>query len=86
MLLLVDADWLDAKNIQLMKFFERWGQNSCFEKFLNEFHDHNTWRQTQTIAFSPCLLGTMVFPYDKGKEIYTRVVMVVDAILRGIGK
>ena len=51
-----------------------------------EFHNHSTWRQTQTIALSTCLLGTMVFPKDEGKEIDTRVVMVVDAMFRGIGR
>ena len=51
-----------------------------------EFHNHSTWRQTQTIALSTCLLGTMVFPKDEGKEIDTRVVMVVNAMFRGIGR
>ena len=51
-----------------------------------EFHNHSTWRQTQTIALSTCLLGTMVFPKDEGKEIDTRAVMVVDDMFKGIGR
>lgn len=69
-----------------MRFFERWGHESYFKLFPNEFYNHSTWRQTLTITFSVCLLGTMVFPQDEEKVIDTRVVMVVDAIFRGIGK
>ena len=85
-LFLRNANWLETHNIPLMRFFERWGHNNYFRLFSNEFHDHNTWRKTQGIAFSPCLLGTMVFPKDEGKEIDTRVVMVVHAMFRGIDR
>lgn len=43
-------------------------------------------RQSQTIAFSTCLLGTIVFPRDEGNYADTQIVMVVDAIFSGIGK
>ena len=69
-----------------MIFFKRWGHDTYFRLFTNEFHNRSAWRQTQTIAFSACLLGTMVFPKDEGKEIDTQVVMVVDTMFRGIGR
>ena len=85
-LFLVNANWLGIHDISLMRFFERWGHDSYFRLFTNEFHNHSTWRQTQTIALSTCLLGTMVFPKDEGKEIDTRAVMVVDDMFKGIGR
>ena len=85
-LFLVNANWLDNHDIPLMRFFETSGHDSYFRLFPNEFHNHSTWRKTQTLAFTACLLGTMVFPKDKGKEINTRVVMVVDAMFIGIGR
>ena len=78
-LLLVNANWMETHDIPLMRFFEKWGHDNYFRLFPNELHNHSTWRETQTIAFSACLLGTMVFPNDEGKEIDTRAVMVVDA-------
>ena len=51
-----------------------------------KFHNHSTWRQTQTIAFFACLLETMVFLQDEDNEIDTRIVMVVDVIFRRISK
>ena len=85
-LLLVNANWLETHDIPLMRVFGRWGHDSYFRLFPNEFHNHNRWRQTQIIAFSSCLLGTMVFPKDEGKEIDTRAVMVVDDMFKGIGR
>ena len=38
------------------------------------------------MAFSACLLGTMLFPKDEEKKIGTQVVMVVNAMFRGIGR
>ena len=86
MLLLVDTDWLDTQSVPLMRFFEWWGHDNYLREFRNEFHNHSAWRQTHIIAFSACLLGMMVFPLDEGKEIDTRIVMVLDSIFRGIGK
>ena len=80
-LLHVNANWLGTHDIPLMRFFERWGHDNYFRLLPNEFHDYSTWRQTQAITFSACLLGTMVFPKDEGKEINTRVVMVVNAMV-----
>lgn len=57
MLVLVNANWLDTKSVSLMRFFERWEHDSYFKKIPNEFYNHSTWRQTQTIAFSACLFG-----------------------------
>ena len=85
-LLLVDANWLETHDILLMRFFDRWGHGNYFRLFPNEFHDHSTWRQTQAMAFSACLLGTMLFPKDEEKKIGTQVVMVVNAMFRGIGR
>ena len=75
----------DPKYITI-EILRKMGHDRYFVQFLNEFHDHNTWRQTQTIAFSAWLLGTMLFPQDEGKEIETWVVMAADNIYRGIGK
>ena len=83
-LLLVNANWLETHDIPLMRVFGRWGHDSYFRLFPNEFHNHNRWRQTQIIALSSCLLWTMMFPKDEGKEINTRVVMLVDTMFRGI--
>jgi len=66
MLLLVNADWLDTPSIPFVKFFERWGHENYYENFPSEFLNHSTWSQTQTLAFSVCLLGTIVFPQDGG--------------------
>ena len=52
-----------------MRFFEKLGHDIYFRLFPNELHIHSNWRQTQTIAFSACLLGTMVFSQDEGKVI-----------------
>ena len=61
-LLLVNANWLETHDIPLMRFFERWAHDNYFKLFPNEFHNHSSLRQTQTLAFSACLLGTMLFP------------------------
>lgn len=44
MLLLVNKNWLETRNIPFMKFFERSGHDSYFRYFLEEFFDHITWR------------------------------------------
>ncbi|KAH0765390.1 hypothetical protein KY285_001261 [Solanum tuberosum] len=86
MLLLVNADWLDTPNIPFVKFYERWGHESYYKNFPNEFLSRSSWSQNQTLAFAVCLLGTMVFPQGEGNEIDTRVVMVTHAIFKGVGK
>ena len=64
--LLVNTNQLETHDIPLMRFFEKWGHDNYFRLFPNEFHNHSTWRQTLTIAFSAILLGTMVFHKDEG--------------------
>ncbi|KAL3337718.1 hypothetical protein AABB24_030047 [Solanum stoloniferum] len=85
-LLLVNADWLDTPSIPFVKFYERWGHENYYKNFSNEFLDYGNWRQTQTLAFVMCLLGTMVFSQDEGNEIDTRIVMVTHSIFEGVGK
>lgn len=80
----IGLDNLKESKIPLDYLFDIFGCSDAFLRHREMFSSHASWSEKRVFVFSVCFFGLLVFPRGAKQEIYTRLVMVTDALFNGI--